>query len=333
MRRQSLIAAGSIVSLFAFLLLVSALTAAAPLKQVAARGADHPGNGGGGDQDEDSDDEGPEPVAFAEFFDDDPRLDPQAVVSGDAAARLSWQADAPAFPGDAPGSLTAHYDSNLPAGWFGFHLPGSFTADDSFAAAAVFVIDSTGFSADPNGFFQISWGLWNAAHTGLDRTGSPSSFAADTFELVEFDYFPNVSPFFGGPFLGPSVFGVDVSGDAYANFTSLFGLQLNLPLDVPLLALIEHRPDVDALVVSVYRVVDAQHVVPLDGAVGVVPLQFLAQRQYELDTLGLTLWHDGFGGPSPALKATVRFHALAAMSGLPARPESLLAIDAGSNDD
>jgi len=286
-----------------------------------------------GDEIIDAGDPAGDSIVFVRDFGSDPRLDDQAIVEGAALDRLDWQSDAPAFPGDAAGSLTALYDSSMPAGWFGFRLPGSFTEEDVFTAGAAFVIRSAGFDADPNGFFQISWGLWNSVTTGLNRTGSFLSFAADTFELIEFDYYPSVSSFFGGPFLAPSAFGTEVAGDAFANFTSLFDLEATLPLDVPLLAVIELRPDVDAFVLSVHRIVDSGRVVPLNGAVGVAPLQFLAPRNYEVDTIGLTLWNDGFGGSSPALTATLDFHLLTATSGLVDRPEDLLTFDDDESDD
>jgi hypothetical protein len=267
-------------------------------------------------------------------FETDPIADSTAVIAGQALDRLAWQPDDPAFPGDPAGSLRALYDSSLPAGWFGFPLGATLTDRDTFTAAAAFVIDSDGFAADPDGFFQISWGLWNAGATGLNRTGSLNTFAADTFELIEFDYFPNLSPFFGGPFLAPAVFGAPVGPDAFANFTSLFDLEVELPLDVPLLAVLEHRPDVDAVVAQVYRIVDARTVVPVNGAVGSAPLDFLVERDYEVNVIGLTLWNDGFGGSTPALQASVDFHKLSAISGLPDRPEQMLDFEGdGDSDD
>ncbi|MDX1388024.1 MAG: hypothetical protein R3344_02485 [Acidobacteriota bacterium] len=286
-----------------------------------------------GDDDSSDDDDGGGRIAFARYFVTDPQLDPDAVSDGAALDRLEWQPDDAVFPGDAPGSLTALYDASLPAGLFGFRLPAALSVDDTFTAAAAFVIHSEGFSADPNGFFQISWGLWNSTATGLDRTGSFTSFAADTFELIEFDWFPNVSPFFGGPFVSPSVFGVEAGGDAFNNFSSLFGLQVSLPFDVPLLAILEHRPEVDALVLTVHRIVDSDHVVPVDAAVGVARLDFLAARDYDVDVIGLTLWNDGFGGATPAVVATLDFHALTAISGLPDRPEQMLRVGPADDDD
>lgn len=298
---------------------------AAPL-ELGDRGSD--GGGGNAGNDDEDDDEGsdlPE-VLLAEYFESDPLAAPDAVVAGDSLARLSWADDAPLYPGDRPGSLSALYDSSAPAGLFGFPLGQSLGQDDAFALAVVFVIDSEGFEADPNGFFQISWGAWNSSTTGLNRTGDFNDFASDTFELIEFDYFPNVSPFFGGPFLAPSLFGRPVGDppDGFANFTSLFGLEVSLPKDVPLLAVLEHRPDDEVLVLQVYRVVGEQGLQPINGAVGFAPLEFLSLPLYEVDTLGLTLWNDGFGGPAPAVLATVEFHALVAIRGLPGRPEDFL---------
>lgn len=302
-----------------------------------SRGASAWDDGGGiGDDDDDEDDDlGPEArVALAEYFTDDPLQRPELVVSGDALDRLLWQADAPAYPGDPAGSLTARYDATAPAGLVGFPLGDLLDQDDTFVAAASFVIASDGFAADPGGFFQISWGLWNSATTGLERTGNFDSFATDTFELIEFDFYPNVSPFFGGPFLAPTLFGAADPGHpdfpfsgAFANFTTLFGLELALPLDVPLLALIEHRPDLDVMVLQVYEIRSTEGVVPLGGGVGVLALA-LPQREYAVDTAGLTLWHDGFSGPAPSVLADVAFHALVVIrDGLAGRPEELLDVE------
>jgi len=190
----------------------------------------------------------------------------------------------------------------------------------------VWVIESAGFSADPDGFFQISWGLWNRTETGLNRTGNLDSFASDAFELVEFNWFPNVSPFFGGPFLGPSVFG-EATGDnpdAFSNGGFLFGLEVDLPFDTPLLTVMQHRPGDDAVVAQVFTIDGDGRVLPLNGAVGIVPLAFMASRQYEVDAIGPTLWNDGFGGPDPAVRAHVVYHAIIVRPGRVSDPRSLL---------
>ena len=251
-------------------------------------------------------------------FATNPLHDATLLLDGEALARLTWNDDAPAYPGDLPGSLTARYDSNMEPGRVGWALPEDWTQDDPFTAVAVFVIEPEGFVADPFGFFQISWGLWNSQTTGMERTGTLSNFAGDTFELVEFDYFPNVSPFFGGPYLSPAVFGVadrdhplfDLLG-SFANL-SFGSLPLDLPLGVPLAAVIENRPEENAVVFSVQRVTESGGMLPLPGGVTVLPRSLLSVDGFSLDTVGLTLWRDGFAGESPSLRADVTFHSIVA---------------------
>jgi hypothetical protein len=99
---------------------------------------------------------------------------------------------------------------------------------------------------------------------------------------------------------------------------------------VPLLAVLEHRPGVDALTSQVYRIAADGSALPIDGAAAVVPLDALPQRAYTLDAAGLTLWHDGFDGifgPSPAVRATLTYHALVVIPGLGGRPEELLHVE------
>ncbi len=271
------------------------------------------------------------PGGSAILFRSDPLADPALLLDGAALERIAWRLDAPAFAGDAPGSLRAVYDSRLPAGRVGWRLPAPFTRHDPFTAFAVLVVESEGFEADPFGFFQISWGLWSAERTGLDRTGSPDDLAGDTFELLEVDYFPNVSPFFGGPFLAATAFGAAHRSDpafeflgSFVNFT--FGaVQAELPRDVPLLVVLEHRALQGALVVSVHRIEPDGSVLPVPGALAVAPLAGLALPEYELDALGLTLWQDGWeGGDPPSLRASVVYHALGVHAGVPAGPAELL---------
>ena len=211
----------------------------------------------------------------------------------------------------------------------GFPLPEAWTQNDPFTAVALFVLESDELFADPFGFAQISWGLWNSSTTGLERTGNLASLAGDTFELIEFDYFPNVSPEFGGPFLSPSVFGLaDVDNPLFGllgSFTNLAfaSVEVELPLDTPLLAVLQHRPGEDAVVVSLHHLMNFK-LLPVSGAVAVAPLSQLGLREYAVDTLGLTLWLDGYGGAASALHARVVYHGLAAAPGLIDRPERLL---------
>ncbi len=265
-------------------------------------------------------------------FMSDPLSRADILIEGEALERQTWQEDQPAFPSDRPGSLVALYDSRLEPGRFGIPLPDVWNQDDTFTAAAVLVIESEGFSADPNGFFGISWGLWNTEEPGLNRTGDLSDFAADTFEVMEWAWFPNVSSFFGGPFLSPALFGEANAADplfpflgGFSNFA--FGTtQVVLPLDEPLLALIQHLPEADAMVFSVSRIVNGGHLVPVPGAMAVIDLTTLPVRTYNLDALGLTLWQDGFTGETPSVDVTVTYHHLVALPGEVNRLESLLHV-------
>ncbi len=270
------------------------------------------------------------PAVPVTFFETSPLLEPSTDLEGAVFERLEWNDDDPAFPGDRAGSLTALYDATMPPARIGWPLPAPWTQDDPFVAAAVFVIDPTDFVADPFGFFQISWGLWSSGTTGLERTGTPSSFAGDTFELIELDYFPNVSPLFGGPFLSPIVFGeADTDSPLFpflGSFANLgFGsVPSELPLGEPLIAILEHRPADDVVVASVHRITSAGGLVPVPGALALARLDSMPLRRYEVDRFGLTLWRDGFSGPTPSVRAKLRVHAIGARAGRPVTPAELI---------
>ena len=269
---------------------------------------------------------------LAVYFRDDPRDTASTILVGAVDDRLTWQADGPAYPGDRPGSLTAVHDSNELPALLGFPLPEPLDQDDLFTAAAMFIIDPQDFLADPNGFFQISWGLWNSQTTGLERTGNFVDFAGDTFDLIEFDYFPNVSPFFGGPFVSPTILGEAIPDDPSFAFLGSFvnvtfaSAMAELPLGEPLVAILEHRPDANSLVATVHRIVNNGHLVPVNGATASVPLDLLPSRAYQVDVVGLTLWQDGFVIADRSLFARVTYHGLVVLPGLLDRPERILRI-------
>ncbi len=246
----------------------------------------------------------------------DPFLDENFVIEGAGAERAHFQLDRPVWSGDWPGSLSVLYRSDMEAGRLGWRLDEPLTQDDGFIAAAVIAFDPNHFNADPYGYFQLSWGLWNSETTGMDRTGSPTPTVADTFEMLEFDYFPQVSPWFGGPWLSPSAFGIAdetnplfPSSGAFANFASGNSL-VELPLGRPLLMVIEHEPSKDRAHFQVYEITKCGRIIPLKGAEADVSLSALGLREYSFDTIGLTLWNDGWGGETPALDARVSLHKL-----------------------
>jgi hypothetical protein len=266
-------------------------------------------------------------------FTADPLTNPRVLADGDVLARFRWNpADAPAFPGDRPGSLSALYDSSQPAARLGLRLASPLDQDDAFTAAAILVLREEGFWADPHQFFQVSWGLWNSRTTGWERVAYGPG--ADTFDLLEADWFPNVHPLFGGPYLSAALFGAAHPADplfpaigAFANAVFDPGPVAELPLGVPLLVLLEHRPADGGAVVSVHRIGPDGGVLPVPGAVGVVPLERLARRAYELDVVGLTLWHDPFGsGDPPAIDIRVDVHLVGLHRGVLVPREALRAL-------
>ena len=91
-----------------------------------------------------------------------------------------------------------------------------------------------------------------------------------------------------------------------------------------LLAILEHRPRDGVLVASVHRIIDERSTVPIAGALAVAPLDRMPLRRYAVDRLGLTLWRDGFSGPSPSVRATLVFHAIGARPGRPVTPGELM---------
>jgi len=224
-----------------------------------------------------------------------------------------WEpATPPAFEGDAPGSLLARYDSLEPTARAFAPLSRALGAGDDFTVSAVFTIRPEGFFADPFGFAQISFGLMNRGTTGDDRTGDTADFRAESFDLLEFDYFPNVSPFFGGPFAGVSAFGGAAGDDAFANF-SFASVPLDLPLGEPLEAVLAHRAQEGIVEISVARILPDGSRAPLPGAPAVLRTSSLVPG-FALDALGIFAWHDGFNIFSESgrsLRADVEYHRLA----------------------
>jgi hypothetical protein len=250
-------------------------------------------------------------------FDHDPLRTPTTSISeGSVGERLRWELDAPKFNGDAPGSLRALYRSDLPSARLGWSTTTPLTERDAFTLWTIVTIESEDFAADPFGFHQISWGLWNAGTTGLQRTGTPTNFAADTFDLLEWDYFPNVSPFFGGPFVTPTAFGAanrqDPFFDLFGAFTNVsFGsVEYPLPLDQPLLVSLEHDPTTQRLRTQIWLIAADGSLQLAVDATALAAIDALPLAQFDLTRFGLTLWQDGFTGPTPSLQAVVRFEAI-----------------------
>lgn len=231
-------------------------------------------------------------------------------VRGDEAVFTHDKKSAPRFAGDRRGSLAVTYDSSAPTARYFRTFPGGFTQDDDFVFGSVLTIRPQGFAADPFGFHPISFSLFNSTTTGDERTGNVSDFRADTYDTLEFSYFPNVSPLFGGPYLSPDVFGESVDADAFANF-AFSSIQLDLMPGVTYLVLIEHSSADQTLTTKVFVLHPAGRAFPLEGGTTVTDLSGITG--FLVNSLGISAYQDGFNEFAPSghsLLATVDYDLL-----------------------
>ena len=227
------------------------------------------------------------------------------------------------FSYDAAG-LKVHVDSSLPTARFDMPLGTTLDDSSSFLLSARFSFHIT--AASPFQFAQFAFGLTNTAFTGGDRTGSFANAHSDnTYHTVEFDYFPNVSPSFGGPTLQPTVFGGPI-GEAFDNFQSIpFGdgnLGDNapditeLPQDTLLEAQLAYNGSAKTLTLSMYTVAGdnslttlATHQAPLD--LNAFPFLYDSSNPFLLDTLSIMAYNDGYtSSEDPSLVADVTYRGI-----------------------
>lgn len=162
-------------------------------------------------------------VGWSEDFADDP------VVAGRFEIPAGHDADR--FEYDSGNQrLTVLYDTFLPTAWYirPLDAKGELVLGpcDDFSFEVTFHIRSAGFFADPNQFAQIGWGLINTETTGNDRAGGEGPDFA--YDVVGFDYFPNVSPFFGGPTLASTVIHSDTGTGYFASIEFPFGAESDM---------------------------------------------------------------------------------------------------------
>ena len=220
-------------------------------------------------------------------------------AEGDATRFTFVPGTPPRFSGDRRGSLRVLYDTTRPTGRVGAPIGAVLSLDEDFRFGAVLTIRSAGFAADPNGFSQIAFGLWNSHTTGLGRTTFPS----DAFDLVEFDWFANVTDF-GGPFLSPSIFGGPAGANAFDNF-AFTSSETALPFDVPLLCEGVYDAAARRLTVTVSRHVRGPRFDPVPGAETTVDLSTI-DPGFLVDTFGIGAYGEGW----PSLHAEVDFDLL-----------------------
>ncbi len=224
-----------------------------------------------------------------ERFDSDPA--PLFSTHGESAHLIRIEPSPSRFPGDVPGSLAVTFDSLESTSRILRVLPSAVTESDDFVFGALITIRSSGFEPDPFGFHPITVSLVNTATTGDDRTGDITDFRADTFDTLELAYFPNVSPFFGGPFLSPTAFGEPIADDAFANF-SFNSAEFTLLPDVTYLVELEHSAGARTLAVQVSVVSSTGRAVPL--ADGSIAADLSGLTGFTLDAIGVSMYHDGF---------------------------------------
>jgi len=239
--------------------------------------------------------------AFADAVVLDLRGDPLAAtpsgaplleLQGPGSGCFAFDASTPAkHPSDSQGSLVAHLDSTHPTVRAAVALGAAYTDQDDFVFGAVFTIRAQGFEADPFGFHPITFSLVNSQTTGFNRTGNLGDFRSDAFDTIDVAYFPQVSPFFGGPFLSPAVFGSAVSHDAFADFAFGSASFEFLP-GASYLVTAEHHASARKLVVTAYGFGPGGLPVALSGGRVETDLSFLAG--FSVDTLAITAYEDGF---------------------------------------
>ncbi len=232
----------------------------------------------------------PASAAIVERFEEDPLAGAGSrifFIEGEAAARFTHLPnERPHFPGDRRGTLRVLYDTTAPQARISTPLGEVLSVDDDFTFGAILTIRSEGFFASPDGFSQIAFGLWNSMTTGLNRTGFP----ADTYDLVEFDYFANAGEF-GGPFLSPSIFGGNVADNAFFNF-AFQSSEVALPLDVPLLCTITYSAAERRLRVTVAAHERGIHFREVADASVLVDLSIL-NPTFLVDSLGIAAYFEG----------------------------------------
>ena len=217
---------------------------------------------------------------------------PALEIQGGGPDRFVFDAARPRIgPSDSAGSLRVLYDSTLPTARAVAPLGEIYSEQDDFVFGAIVTIRPENFEADPTGFHPVTFSLVNTATTGFDRTGDPDDFRSDAFDTIDVAWFPQVSPIFGGPYLGPALFGSRVSDDAFANFA--FGsVPFAIPAGTPHLIVAEHDAAGRRLAVTVFALGPGGRPVPIPGGRAEVDLAYVSG--FAVDALAITSYEDGF---------------------------------------
>jgi hypothetical protein len=248
---------------------------------------------------------------LTETFDTDPVAGGRASIVG-SDTRFDY----------AAGTVTAHYDSGLATAKMAWDLGRTIDGSLPFSFDVEFTIKSQNLFASPNAFAQIAFGLENSSTTGLDRAGGAGGNA---FDVVGVDYFPNVSPLFGGPVLGPAIVQSNNGTGFFGRIAFPFGEESglddegSLPLDVKLLAQGSFDPLTSILKLrmsgpngplDINSVGDVGFPGGLDGEDDTIEVQLPLGGSFSVDRFALQLWQDTFAGGTTGTRADVVFDSI-----------------------
>lgn len=236
-------------------------------------------------------------LVFEETFSTDPIAEGRLVVHDGDAGRFVYD--------ETNDLMTASYDTDLATARLIHDLGESFTHEDNFTITFDFEILSVGFFADPCASAQIAMGAMNSATTGTDRAGGTGG---DAFDIVTFDYFPNVTAF-GGPSLGPASINTDTGAAYFDHLDFEFGPETNmsvegsLPMDTTLTAEIVYDSCTRIMTLTVADSVGPM-AINTDGAGNVfggldgdeTTIQTINTMPFVIDSVGILLWEDTYGG-------------------------------------
>lgn len=242
-------------------------------------------------------------ISWTEDFADDPLLAERfAVPVGQDSSRFTYD--------PSNHLLTVHYDTFLPTAWYLRPLDAagghSFGRCSDFQFDVTFRICSTGYFADPFNIAQIGWGLINSQTTGEDRSGGSSGPFA--FDVVAFDFFPNVSAF-GGPSVGPTIIHSDDGAGFFANIDFAFGAETQIDtafgdqtiaLDTAYTARIVYDADTQTATLTIQQgsqflainAAGAGGPGGFDGDPATIQTILQIDGPFTVDTFALTAWQD-----------------------------------------
>ncbi|MCH8923546.1 MAG: hypothetical protein IIA67_10420 [Planctomycetes bacterium] len=252
-------------------------------------------------------------------------LDERFVDNPFVAGRASVDGDAGRFA-HRPSALLAHYDTALATTKLSWPLGQSFSQSTDFSYSFEFTLRGDTLAASPDAFAQLSFGLTNSITTGNDRVGGNGG---DAFDVVTVDYFPNVSPVFGGPSLGPSLIETNRGGNFFDHLQFPFGAEsqlddegeLPLPTDVRLTAHVTYAAQDKRLTL---QMLGPGGLLPIneiggrfgevggeDGDVTTIELFMPQAVRFSVDSASILLWQDTFAPPGEStVRADLDFHAI-----------------------